>query len=63
MEEATSSPTPKEIMANTVPARLEEKLPMMAPKTMPANPPMMGTKGNGMGQPLAATAFMKWMQK
>ncbi|MEZ5727126.1 MAG: hypothetical protein R3E48_03395 [Burkholderiaceae bacterium] len=41
---AIISPIPSEIIANTVPARLVEKLPKITAKTSLATPPITGTK-------------------
>ncbi len=59
-EDATSSPMPSEIIANTVPARLVITQPMIIAKTRPPIPPNNGMNGSGIGQPCDTTAFIMW---
>ena len=59
-DDATSSPMPSEIIANTVPARLVITQPTRIAKARPPMPPTRGMKGSGTGQSWLATAFMTW---
>ena len=61
--EATNSPRPSEIMANTVPLRRVEMAPKIAPKTRPAAPPTSGISTTGIGRRWAIAAFMAWTAK
>src|SRR3984957_11967082 len=57
-EEATSSATPSEIIANAVPLRRVDTHPRMAAKKKPASPPIKGTSGSGTGSFIPAIRFM-----
>lgn len=59
-EDATNSPMPSEIIANTVPARFVITQPITNAKTRPPTPPNNGMKGSGIGQSCATTAFIMW---
>jgi len=57
-EEATSSATPSEIIANAVPLRRVGTHPRVAAKNKPATPPIKGTSGSGTGSFDPAIRFM-----
>ena len=52
-DEATSSATPSEIIANAVPLRLVETQPSRTANNSPVRPPTRGTSGSGIGSLLA----------
>ena len=61
--EATSSPSPSEIMANAVPARRVETDPKMMPNARPLNAPTIGMRNSGTGSRSWITVFMAWTAK
>ena len=62
-EAAIISPMPSEIIANTVPARLVEKLPNSKPKNKPASPPASGVSGSGIKNPAPPASWMRCIAK
>ena len=56
--EATSSPSPSEIIENTVPARRVETEPNTMPKNKPAAPPINGITGKGIAYLLRMIVFI-----
>jgi hypothetical protein len=57
-DEAISSATPSEIIANAVPLRWVETHPSNAAKNNPVSPPIRGTSGSGIGSLLALMMLM-----
>ena len=57
-DEAISSATPSEIIANAVPLRWVETQPSRIANNSPVSPPISGTSGSGIGSLLAPMMLM-----
>jgi hypothetical protein len=62
-DEATSSATPSEIIANAVPLRWVETQPSSTANSNPVSPPISGTSGSGIGSLLAPMILMAWITR
>ena len=62
-DEATSSATPSEIIANAVPLRWVETQPSSTANNRPVSPPISGTSGSGIGSLLAPMMLMAWITR